>query len=265
MIDLHCHILPGLDDGATTYDVALQMARIAVMDGTTHIACTPHIIEGKYPNTTASILPAVQALQARIVEHKIPLKLLVGADIHVAWDLPEKLLSKEIPTLNNSRYFLLEPPHRILPPKLEILTSRLLEEGFIPIITHPERLSWIKNHYDVIVRLHDMGCLMQLTADSLLGGFGIDVKKYTKRMINDGLATIFASDGHSDTWRKPLLSEAKRVVEKQWGEEIAKKLFLDNPNKIIANDVIHTQKIRLRKNEHLDSKRSILRWVCGRF
>lgn len=178
MIDLHSHILPGLDDGSPNVGVSIEMARLAVADGITHMACTPHVMLGKYPNRSSNILPAVSALQAELDVRDIKLALMAGADVHVAWDLPDRLAAREIPTLNASRYFLLEPPHEILPPNLEKLASRLIDAGFIPVITHPERLMWIKNHYNVIERLYDMGCPLQLTAESITGGFGVKVKGY---------------------------------------------------------------------------------------
>lgn len=238
MIDLHCHILPALDDGAATVAVSLEMAKIAVADGITHVACTPHVFEGKYPNTSATILPAIKNLQTIITQNNIALQLLPGADVHVAWNLPEKLLSKKIPTLNGSRYFLLEPPHHILPPRLDVLVSRLLECEFIPIITHPERLAWLRNHYDVIIRLYDMGCLMQLTADSITGGFGANVQWNSEKMLTDGMVSLVASDGHSSSWRKPLLSIARKLVDEKWGSELADELFIKNPTNIIANKAI---------------------------
>lgn len=243
MIDLHCHILPNVDDGAATSLISLEMARQAASDGVTHVACTPHIVEGKYPNTSATIFSAIDNLQALINKNNISLKLLSGADIHVAWDLPEKLLAKQIPTLNGSRYFLLEPPHLILPPKLDQLVARLLEVGFVPIITHPERLAWIKKKYDVIVRLHEMGCLMQLTAQSITDGFGADAKFYSEKMIEDGMVSLFASDGHSSTWRKPLLSKARNFICEKYGNDMAEELFVNNPAKIIADEIVDNKNV----------------------
>lgn len=236
MIDLHSHILPGLDDGAPDIEVSIEMARIAVADGVTHMACTPHVMPGKYPNTSATILPAVSSLQAMLDARGIGLKLLSGADVHVAWDLPDRLRDRTIPTLNGTRYFLLEPPHEILPPNLERLASRLIDAGFVPIITHPERLGWTKGHYQVIADLSAMGCPLQLTAESLLGGFGSSPKELAIRMLDDGIVSLFASDAHSATWRKPGLSVARRLVAERWGEDLAGELFLNRPAAIVAND-----------------------------
>ncbi|MGB3646416.1 MAG: CpsB/CapC family capsule biosynthesis tyrosine phosphatase [Mesorhizobium sp.] len=235
MIDLHSHILSGLDDGAQDVTMSVEMARMSVADGVTDMACTPHIVPGKYPNSSATILPAMHALQALLEAQNIPLKLHVGADVHIAPDLVDRLANGSVPTLNGSRYFLLEPPHEILPPKLEDFASRLLQAGYIPIITHPERLLWAGRHYDIIRRLADLGCPMQVTAGSVLGAFGGAAAELAQRMLKENLVSFFASDGHGTTWRKPLLSEAYAAVAEQLGSEQAEQMFVHRPAAILAN------------------------------
>lgn len=236
MIDLHSHILSNLDDGAQSVEMSVEMARMAVADGITDMACTPHIFPGKYPNSSATILPAMYALQAILDAHDIPLKLHGGADVHVAPDLVERLSNGSVPTLNNSRYFLLEPPHEVLPPKLEGFATQLLQAGFVPIITHPERLLWAERHFDIIRRLADVGCLMQITAGSVLGGFGAMAARLSAQMLKEDLVDFFASDGHGTTWRKPLLSEAYAAIAGQFGREQAQQMFVHRPVAILANE-----------------------------
>lgn len=235
MIDVHSHILFGLDDGADTLDTSVEMARMAVADGVTHMACTPHVLQGRYPNSSATILPAMRSLQTVLRALEIPLTLVPGADVHIGWDLPAKLARQEIPTLNRSRYFLLEPPHQVVAPRLEEFARLLLDDGFIPIITHPERLRWVRRHYDVVRRLSALGCPLQLTADSLVGGFGPVAKEYAIRIVDDGMGCIVASDAHGLQRRTPLLSPAMRIVEARWGREAAEKMFVTNPGIILAD------------------------------
>ncbi|MCM2476081.1 capsular biosynthesis protein [Rhizobium sp. CG5] len=235
MIDLHSHILFGLDDGADTLDTSVEMARMAVADGVTHMACTPHVLPGRYPNSSATILPAVAAFQSVLQACGIPLTLVPGADVHIAWDLPAKLAKNEIPTLNRTRYFLLEPPHQFLPPRLEDLVRRLLRCGFIPIITHPERLGWITRHYDIVRRLNAIGCPLQITADSLLGRFGSEAKEAAIRILDDGLDCFVASDAHGTGRRNPVMSHAMRIVAERWGEDAADNMFVTIPGIILAN------------------------------
>ncbi len=120
MIDLHCHLLPGIDDGAPNLDTSLAMARIAVADGIKLMACTPHIYPGMYDNNGPAILQAVAELQARLEEADIPLRLIGGADTHIAPDLVNGLQTGRVPALGKSRYFLLEPPHHVAPPRLAL-------------------------------------------------------------------------------------------------------------------------------------------------
>jgi protein-tyrosine phosphatase len=119
MIDLHCHILPGIDDGAADLDVALDMARASVAEGVSVLACTPHILPGLYHNNGPQIVSAIQQLQAALGEQDIPLRLVVGADVHMVPDLIAGVRSGRIPSLAGSRYVLVEPPHHTAPPQLE--------------------------------------------------------------------------------------------------------------------------------------------------
>jgi len=233
MIDLHSHILSGLDDGALDIATSVEMARMAVADGITHMACTPHIFPGWYPNSSATILPAVHALQAILDAQEVPLKLCCGADVHIAPDLVERLTNGDIPTLNHSRYLLLEPSHEVLSPKLEELAAGLLEAGFVPIITHPERLLWAERHFDVIRRLADLGCPLQITAGSFLGGFGPAARKLAEKILKEGRAGLVASDAHGTTWRKPLMSKAYKTVVDQVGEDEAERLFRHRPAAVL--------------------------------
>jgi protein-tyrosine phosphatase len=235
MIDLHSHILPGLDDGSPSLAESLEMARLAVADGTTHMACTPHITPGVYENTTSNIVRAVQELDQVLRRAAIPLTLYVGADIHITPDLPDQLALGSMPTLNRSRYFLFEPPHHVLPPRLEDLALRLINAGFIPILTHPERLTWIKTNYDVIERLNAVGCLIQLTADSIVGAFGRTALYYSEKLIDEGRVDVIASDTHSATRRRPGLSQAVALAAKRCGEDEARKMVLKRPSEILAN------------------------------
>src|SRR5436190_4184027 len=166
MIDLHCHMLPGIDDGAPTLEVALAMARCAVADGIHVTACTPHIYPGLYDNTRAGIEAARDALQLELDRAGIDLRLETGADTHLAPDLLAGIRDGRIPTLGGSRYLLFEPPHHVAPPRLEDSVFTLLAAGIVPVVTHPERLTWIEDHYPMFVRLVAAGAWMQVTAGS---------------------------------------------------------------------------------------------------
>jgi protein-tyrosine phosphatase len=235
MIDLHSHILPGLDDGSADLAESLEMAKLAVADGTTHMACTPHIVPGMYLNGTENITRSVRSLERALQRADIPLALFVGADVHIAPDLPEQLALGKVPTLNRSRYFLFEPPHHVLPPRLEELVVRLIKAGFVPILTHPERLTWARTNYDVIERLNTAGCMIQVTADSIIGAFGRAALYYSEKLIDEGRVDIIASDTHGAVRRRPGLSQAVVAAAKRCGEDEVYNMVVKRPGDILAN------------------------------
>lgn len=235
MIDLHCHILPGIDDGAKTVEISLEMARIAASDGITTTACTPHILPGVYNNTGPAIREAIAKLQGILDEAGISIQLVTGADVHVAPDLVTRLREGQALTLNNSRYLLVEPPHHVLPPKLETHFFSLLTAGYVPILTHPERLSWIDGHYDLVKRLVHNGNLIQITAGSLLGRFGRRPRYWAERMLDEGLCHILATDAHNCDTRLPRLSDACELIIGRLGDEETTNLVLRRPRAILEN------------------------------
>lgn len=235
MIDLHCHMLPGIDDGAPDLQESLAMARIAVGDGITVTACTPHIYPGMYENTATGIRAAITALRESLAEHDIPLQLVEGADVHVAPDMLEGLRRGRIPALNGTRYFLFEPPHHVAPPRLEYVAFDLIAAGYVPVLTHPERLSWIDTHYDLFAKLARGGVWMQLTAGSITGRFGGRAKYWSERMLDEGLVQIVATDAHSASKRPPLLAEARDAVAKRLGSEEAQAMVETRPRGILRD------------------------------
>lgn len=235
MIDLHCHILPGIDDGAKTLEDALEMARIAVADGITTTACTPHIYPGMYMNDGPGITQARQALQAELDQRGIALHLVDGADVHLVPGLVEGLRSGQIPTLNGTRYLLLEPSHTTPPPRFEASVFELMAAGYVPVITHPERLTWVERHYDVFQRLAGRGVWMQLTAGSLTGVFGPRARHWSERFLRDGCTHLLATDAHSTGRRLPRLTEGLAVAAQWVGEAEAARLVIDRPRAILEN------------------------------
>ena len=235
MIDLHCHILPGIDDGAPDLATSLAMARLAVADGITVTACTPHILPGVYNNSGAMIGAAVARLRVALAEAEIPLRLVAGADVHVAPELVAQLGAGSALTINGSRYLLLEPPHHVLPPRLEDHIFHLQTAGYVPILTHPERLSWIDAHYRLVKRLVYNGVLMQLTAGSFLGRFGRRPRYWAERMLDEGLCHVLATDAHNIDQRAPRLAETRELIARRIDATEADNLVLTRPRAIIEN------------------------------
>jgi len=235
MIDLHCHILPGIDDGAPDLATSLAMARIAVADGITVTACTPHIYPGLYENDTAGIRAAIVKLQAALDEEGIALKLVEGADVHLTPELLVDLRAGRIPTLNATRYLLLEPPHHVAPPRFEEQVFNLLANGYVPLITHPERLTWIEPNYPLFLRIAKGGAWLQITAGALTGRFGKRPKYWAERLLDEGPVQIIATDAHSVNRRPPLLAEARIAAEKRLGTAESWALVRDRPAAILKN------------------------------
>src|SRR5262245_42730064 len=208
MIDLHCHILPGVDDGVGNLGAALEMAAMAVADGITVTACTPHFMPGVYNNEADDIRARIDELRQALAEANIPLELVVGSDAHMRPDFVAALDRGGILTLNDSRYVLFEPPHHVAPPQLAECLFSIQAAGYVPVLTHPERLAWIGSRYPLVVRLARSGVWMQITAGSLSGQFGKHPKYWAERMLGEGLVHVLASDAHSCASRPPILSHA---------------------------------------------------------
>jgi protein-tyrosine phosphatase len=235
MIDLHCHILPGIDDGAANLDISLQMARELVADGVGVVACTPHILPGLYHNSGPQIRAAAAALQWQLDAAAIPLRIVTGADNHVVPDFCDGLRSGRLLTIANSRYVLVEPPHHAAPPRLDELLLELLAAGYVPILTHPERLAWIASHFPLLAALARAGVWMQITASSVTGDFGATARYWAERMLDEGLAHILATDAHDLDRRAPKLRAGLERAAKRIGNAAACDLVVGRPGGVIEN------------------------------
>jgi protein-tyrosine phosphatase len=235
MIDLHSHILPGIDDGATDLAMSLEMARMAVDDGIRTMACTPHIYPGLYDNDAAGIRSAIGKLQHELDTAGIGLRLVEGADVHLEPELGKGIREGRVPTLAGSRYLLLEPPHHVAPPRFEDSVFALMAEGVVPVITHPERLSWVEHDFAMFERLASRGVFMQVTAGALTGRFGKRPQYWAERFLGDGMTHLLATDTHHPRRRPPLLAEAREAAARLVGAEEATHLVETRPRGVIDN------------------------------
>ena len=236
MIDLHCHILPGIDDGAADVSTSLAMAGIAVGDGIRIVACTPHIYPGLYENNAAGIARAVTALRGAFAESGIDLELTFGADIQLVPELLAGLRGGTHPTLHRSRYFLFEPPHHTVPVRFHETIFETLAAGYVPVITHPERLTWLdEQHYRWFVQAAREGAWMQITAGALTGRFGRTARYWGERMLDDGIVHLLATDAHDPEHRPPVLSEGRDAAVQWVGEQEAERLVSERPRAILDN------------------------------
>ncbi len=235
MIDLHSHILHGVDDGAVTLADSLAIARMAVDDGIEVMACTPHFMPGMYDNSAADIIRRVDQLNHEFANAGIALPLVYGADAHIRPDFVSRLRSGEILTLHGSNYVLFEPPHATLPQRMEDLLYEITIAGYVPILTHPERLKWIENAYPLIEKLAAQGVWMQITSGSLTGRFGKRPQYWAQRMLQEGLVSILATDTHNIRSRPPNLSKAYEIAVQELGKEQASHLVHGRPICVLEN------------------------------
>ena len=213
------------------------MARLFVADGVSVVAATPHILPGLYANTGPQIRAAIHTLQQALDAERIPLRLVSGADNHIVPSFVSELRSGHLLSLADSRYVLVEPPHHVPPPRMEELFFNIQVAGFVPILTHPERLTWINSHYDTIARLATGGVLMQITAGSLAGAFGRNARYWAEKMLAEGYVHILATDAHDTERRPPNLSLGRDIAAKSVGSEEASKMVLSRPSAILANQM----------------------------
>lgn len=237
MIDLHSHLLPGIDDGAADLAMAHEMARAFIDQGVEIVACTPHILPGVYHNTGDKIRRAIAGLQASLDDAGLNLRLTTGADNHVIPNFVEGLKAGHLLTLGDTRYVLVEPPHHVAPTHLDRLFFDILVAGYVPILTHPERLSWIESKYATIRELASRGVWMQITAGSLRGRFGSRARYWGERMLNEGLVHILATDAHDPVRRRPDLAEGRELAAKRLGSQEAEHLVATRPRGILANEL----------------------------
>lgn len=229
-IDIHCHILPGMDDGPATLEESLKMLEVAKNDGISRIFAAPHILDGLYSNKGAEIIASVENLRKHL---PAGLELFYGADVRVIPDVLKRIESGEVLTLNGSGFMLMELPEYIVPPYLDSFIFNLRHKGITPIITHPERHLRLMHDHNGLSGLRDSGAMCQITAMSITGDFGREVMRASFSMIEKGLADIVASDAHNAGRRPPILSKAYKEVKKHFGENVAEMLFFKNPGKIL--------------------------------
>lgn len=233
-VDVHCHLLPGLDDGARGWDEALEMARLAAADGIRLVVATPHQLGRFRGNTAAVVRQRVRQLQAQFDRQDIAVRVLPGADVRVEHDLVERLRADDVLTLgDHGRHVLLELPHELYLP-LESLLQELAAFGIVGILSHPERNGGIQEDPAIVARLVAAGCLMQLTADSLLGAFGRRSQVLSEQLLQQGLSHFVSSDAHGARKRLPVLRRAYDRVRGLVGEPTAIELFCRNPGHVAA-------------------------------
>jgi protein-tyrosine phosphatase len=239
MIDIHTHILPGLDDGPDSIEEALAMARCAAAGGTRIMVSTPHVVTGLYPNSREVILAALEELKEAIEENGIPLTVLPGSECRLEPDLSQRLSRGELLTINDGgRYLLVELPPMLVPEYTAQVFYELQLQGVTPIIAHPERNAGFVREPGLLYDLIYRGALSQITAGSLTGHLGAAAAAAAKKFLERGYVQFIASDAHSCGGRGPLLAAAAGAAARLLGEEQAQSLVAGNPQRAIQGDGI---------------------------
>ncbi|GEP25070.1 MULTISPECIES: tyrosine-protein phosphatase [Lentilactobacillus] len=249
MIDLHCHLLPGVDDGSKSMDISLKLANDAVRDGIDYALLTPHHMNGVYLNHKKAVIQQTQDFQVELDRHKIPLKVFPGQEVRINGDLLTALDQDDILFADEGgRYLMLEFPDDDVPSYTSNMIYELMQRGIIPIIVHPERNTKIMKQPDILYDLLNKGCLSQITAGSYVGTFGHKVQKFSKQLIQTGQANIFASDAHDLPNRKYEMNNAFKKLTHEYGVPYTKR-FKNNAKNIINGDEVAINNINKLKGQ----------------
>lgn len=237
MIDLHCHLLPGIDDGPSSLDEALALAALAVNNGITHAIATPHIHPGRWNNDRYQIARLCNRFRLRLAYAGIPLTLGMAAEVRVDSELIHWLAQDKIPFLghfNGKRVLLLELPHSHIPLGTENLIAWLLQRNIQPLIAHPERNKDVIRRIDSILPLVQLGCLLQITAGSITGHFGKPAQHRARQLLEMDAVFAIATDAHNCRNRPPILAQGCDAASHIVGHERAHQLVTTQPMQLVA-------------------------------
>jgi protein-tyrosine phosphatase len=237
MIDLHCHFLPGIDDGPETLEEALDLARAAVADGITHSVLTSHLNPELYPNNQSSLRQGLADFSVQLHAANIALNVSLGAEARLCPELFDMLAQDQVPflgTVGGFRILLLEFPHQTIPVGSGSFVSQLLKLKIRPLIAHPERNKAIMANPDKVREFTQAGCWLQITAGSLTGRFGPPAQQTAFKLIDEGWNCVLATDAHNMQSRPPLLREGKDMLATRYGETAAHSMVIKKPSQILG-------------------------------
>lgn len=234
MIDIHSHILPGVDDGAQTERDSITMANEAVKQGIHTIIATPHHKNGSFDNIRDIIITQVNVLNDLFKQEDIPLTVLAGQETRINGNMVEDLNQNELLPLNDTKYLFVEFPHSSVPRYAKQMLFDIQVAGCIPIIVHPERNQELMDRPMKLYEFVQNGALTQVTAASVTGRFGKTIQKFTHQIIAANLTHFIASDAHNTTSRGFHMAEAYKVIREMHGAE-AEYLFLENSQLLVDN------------------------------
>lgn len=242
MVDLHVHILPGLDDGANNIDDALEMAEMAVESGVKRIVVTPHGNQmGRFENFYSDeLVDSYQQFRQALDDERIPLEAFLGMEIFASEDMCQRMLEGSLIGLNGTDTYLIEFPFEADPFWIGEQLENVLDINKIPLIAHPERYFCVQEFPGLVYEWLSIGCLTQVNKGSVLGRFGRGAGVTSEILLNNDLVTCIASDGHSPYMRTPYMGEIRQLLEEHFSGQTAYRLLKENPERILANKKIPT-------------------------
>jgi protein-tyrosine phosphatase len=244
VIDLHCHFLPGIDDGAQTLDEGLDLARAAVAAGIKTAVMTPHVHVGRYENNRSSIKESFRAFDRALAANDIPLEIRIGGEVRISPEIMAMVEQEEIPylgELDGYRIMLLEFPHSHLVVGADKLIQWLLARRIRPLIAHPERNKEVMHNPEKIYPFVVMGCMLQVTGASIIGQFGKPARDCALSLIERERVTVVATDAHNLLHRPPNLDLAREALIAIGGEPFARKLTEYLPAEIVRGNSSHLE------------------------
>lgn len=237
MVDLHCHFLPGVDDGAPDLEKALELARAAHENGVHTAVLTPHIYPGRWDNTLSSLTPRFEQFRQAVEDAGIPLKLRLGGEVHLLPECLRLFEERELPAVgrwDNFEVILLEFPDGSIPVGAMNAVEFLLRRGGLPMLAHPERNKGVVRSLEKLRPFVEVGCLVQLTAASVCGWFGSSAHQTALAILDAGWTTVVATDSHNMRHRPPVLAQARDVLAVRYGLDAARLLTETTPLAIVS-------------------------------
>ena len=233
VIDIHCHILPEVDDGPKSWETAEAMCRMAASDGIDHMVATPHAND-RYFYDRAYFSELLANLQQRVGGTP---RLGLGCDFHLSFEnMQAAMRAPEKFCIGETRYLLVEFNNFSIPQPIDVWLTQMCEMGVTPILTHPERNPILQEAPERVLQWVKVGCTVQVTANALTGSWGDRARRAAQSLLKKGVVHFLATDAHDTTRRPPILSEARKAVAKEYGEELAQALVEGNPGAVVRNE-----------------------------
>ena len=254
MIDIHCHILPNVDDGSESLEESIEMAKIAESEGITKIVNTSHChFDFKYKKGNELKLELEKFNQV-LKEENINIEVLLGNELYYTSDLIERFDELDFFSMNNSKYILMEFSPINFPKNIEDVIYEIKIRGYIPIIAHAERYKQVQEDVNIVLDCIKEGALIQVNSSSILGKNGEKAEDTSKKLLDNNMVHFVATDAHSSNRRRPLIKDSYNYILKNYGKEVSEKLFIENPTAVIEN-----RDISILNPTKYEEKRSFLK------